>query len=125
MHTLKLVRNGRTDQAFAALDSAVADIPEEHRAERQLLLRHAAVLAMGKGKRDREIEYTKRALPYSKDYSFAAYNFSQLLLRDGQVDLARRYAVEAYKLSYRSEAEADRDLVAAIRLQWPSIDTDE
>jgi len=69
--------------------------------------------------------YTKRALPYSKDYSFAAYNFSQLLLRDGQVDLARRYAVEAYKLSYRSEAEADRDLVAAIRLQWPSIDTDE
>jgi len=78
-----------------------------------------------KGKRDREIEYTKRALPYSKDYSFAAYNFSQLLLRDGQVDLARRYAVEAYKLSYRSEAEADRDLVTATRLQWPSIDTDE
>jgi hypothetical protein len=44
-----------------------------------------------------------------------------LLLRDGQVDLAQRYATEAYELSTASETEADRDLTAAILKQWPNI----
>lgn len=125
MQTLRLVRNGQTEEAFAAIDSAIAEVPEQRRTELKVLLCHAAALAMGRGDRDREIEYTKRALPYAKDYSFAAYNFSQLLLKDGQVDLARQYASEAYKLSYRSEADADRDLVKAIRQQWPNIAIDE
>ena len=72
----------------------------------------------------REVEYEKQALPYAKDYRFAAYNFSQLLLEDGQIDLARGYATDAYKLSCSSENEADRDLTAAILKRWPDISVD-
>ena len=85
------------------------------------MLRHAAVLAKANGKRDREIEYTKQALPYAKDYRFAAYNFSQLLLEDGQANLARQFATEAFKLSCASRDKTDRDLVAAILKQWPDL----
>ena len=31
MHTLKLVRKGQFDKVFAALDSAIAEVPEDHR----------------------------------------------------------------------------------------------
>jgi hypothetical protein len=92
------------------------------------LCRHAAVLAHAKGEehreteyKKREIEYTKQKLPRAKDHRFAAYNFAQLLLHDGQVDLAQRYAIEAYGLRTGSETEADRDLTAAILKQWPNI----
>lgn len=122
VHTLKLVRKGQMDKVFAALDSAIAEVPEDHRSlEGVLLLRHAAILARANGKRDREIDYTKQALPYAKDYRFAAYNFSQLLLEDGQANLARQYAMEAFKLSCTCGNETDRDLVKAIRKQWPDL----
>ena len=126
MHTLKLVKKGQIEKAFVALDTAIAEAADERQGDGALLLlRHAAALAMGHGKRKREIQYTKEALPYAKDYTkdygFAAYNLSQLLLKDGQVDLAQRYALEAYELSCSSENEADRDLTTAIVKQWPSI----
>lgn len=124
MRTLELVRNGESEKAFATLDSAIAELPEQHRnVLGVLLLRHAAVLANSKGEQDREIKYTQQALPYAKDYSFAAYNLSQLLLKDGQVDLARRYALEAYKLSCESKDESNCDLVKAILEQWPNLAT--
>jgi hypothetical protein len=74
--------------------------------------------------RGREIEYTKQALPHAVDYRFAAYNFAQLLLRDRQLNPARRYARDAYELCTTPETEADRDLVAAILKQWPNIADD-
>ena len=120
MHTLALSRKGQTEQVFDVLDSAIAEATHEHQGEGALvLLTHAAALAMAKGKRDREILYTERALPYAKDYRFAAYNFARLLLKDGQVDLAEHYAREAYKLSTAADTDADRDLTAAILKQWP------
>ncbi len=127
--SLELTRTAQIEKAFVVLDAAIAEAILEHQGEWILTLcRHAAVLAHAKGDRRREIEYTKReieytkqALPHAKDYRFAAYNFAQLLLRDGQVDLAQRYAIEAYRLRTASETEADRDLTAAIIKQWPNI----
>jgi len=120
--SLELTRTAQIEQAFVVLDAAIAEAILEHQGEWILTLcRHAAVLAHAKGDRRREIEYTKQALPHAKDYRFAAYNFAQLLLRDGQVDLAQRYAIEAYRLRTASETEADRDLTAAIIKQWPNI----
>jgi predicted Abi (CAAX) family protease len=59
--------------------------------------------------------------PYAKDYSFAIYNFAQLLLRNGQTCVAKRYATQAYELSTRRETLADRDLAAALLKEWPEI----
>ena len=108
--SLELTRTAQIEKAFVVLDAAIAEAILEHQGEWILTLcRHAAVLAHAKGDRRRE------------DYRFAAYNFAQLLLRDGQVDLAQRYAIEAYRLRTASETEADRDLTAAIIKQWPNI----
>jgi hypothetical protein len=120
--SLELAKTAQIEQAFVVLDAAIAEAILEHQGESTLhLFRHAAILAHAKGDRGREIEYTKQALPHAKDYRFAAYNFADLLLRDGQIDLAQRYATEAYELSTASETEADRDLTAAILKQWPNI----
>ena len=127
--SLELAKTAQIEQAFVVLDAAIAEAILEHQGEWTMpLCRHAAVFAHAKGDRRREIEYrhceieyTKQALPHAKDYRFAAYNFAQLLLRDGQVDVAERYATEAYELSSASETEADRDLTSAILKQWPNI----
>ncbi len=120
--SLELAKTAQIEQAFVVLDAAIAEAILEHQGEWTMpLCRHAAALAHAKGDRRREIEYTKQALPHAKDYRFAAYNFAQLLLRDGQVDVAERYATEAYELSSASETEADRDLTSAILKQWPNI----
>ena len=122
LESLHLVQSGEREQAFNVLDSALEQATEEnHVTWIGILCRHAAVVAHAAGDRRREIRYTEKALPFAKDYPFAIYNFAQLLLRDGQVDLAKRYATKAYELSTTGETDADRDLVAALLKQWPEI----
>jgi tetratricopeptide (TPR) repeat protein len=120
--SLELAGTGKHDQALSLLDGALAQATEENRGMWvAILCRHAAVFAHAIGDRHREIRYAEEALPYAKDYRFAIYNFAQLLLRDGQVDLAQKYASEAYSLSIAEGTDADRDLAAAILKQWPDI----
>jgi tetratricopeptide (TPR) repeat protein len=122
MESLRLVERREAEQAFNMLDSALAQATEEnHVAWIKILCRHGAAVAQIAGDRRREIRYTEKALPYAKDYSFAIYNFAQLLLRDGQTGLAKQYATQAYELSTRGETIADRDLAAALLKQWPEI----
>lgn len=121
-HSVDLAKTGEVEQALSVLDSALALATQEDRGKWiKILCRHAAILARFMGDRHREIQYTERALPYVKDYRFAVYNLAQLLVMDGQVGLAERYATEAYKLSIAEGTEADRDLAAAILKQWPDI----
>ena len=119
VESLHLVQRGESEQAFNMLDSALEKATEENGI--RTLCRHAALVAHIAGDRRREIRYTESALPYANDYSFAIYNFAQLLLRDGQADLAKRYATKAYELSATGETVADRDLAAALLKQWPEI----
>ena len=121
-HSVDLAKTGEVEQALGVLDSALAQATQEDRGRWiKIICRHAAALAHFTGDRRREIQYTERALPYAKDYRFAVYNFARLLLMDGQVGLAERYATEAYELSAAEGTEADRDLAAAILKQWPNI----
>jgi tetratricopeptide (TPR) repeat protein len=120
--SMSLLKVGERAQALNILDSAIAQAIEENRSTWVRTLSGVAeVVAHVLGDRIREISYRKQALPYCKDYRFAAYNFAQLLLRAGQFDLAQQYATEAYEQSSSSETEADRDLTTAILKQWPNI----
>ncbi len=123
MHeSLEFARVGQEDQALKVLDDAIAEALHENRhIWLSILCSHAAVLSRHIGDRGREIHYREVALPLAKDYRFAAYNFAQLLLSDGQFALAEQYAAEAYTLSITQTTEADRDLVAAIVKQWPNV----
>ena len=118
--SIELAKVGRTEEALSAVDDVLAEAIRENRTTWvSTLCGHAAVLAYAMGKRARQIDYEEMALPFARDWRFAAYNFAQLLMSDGQMVRAQRYAREAYKLSIASEAQADRDLAAAIRRQWP------
>jgi hypothetical protein len=120
--TVEFMRAAKDERALSLLDDAIAEAVQEHRdIWVSILCGHAAVISNHIGDRRREIHYNQLRLPMAKDYAFAAYNFAQLLLSDGQVARAEQYASEAYKLSITKDTEADRDLVAAILKQWPSV----
>ena len=120
--SVALVRDGQPDEALRVLDEAIAQATDEERGMWVgTLCRHAAVLALAMGDVRREIRYAEQALPHADDERFALYNFAQLLLRGGEVDRAARYANKAHQLALEQGTEADRDLVAALRKQWPNL----
>jgi hypothetical protein len=84
--SLEFMRAAKYEQALSLLDNAIAEAVQE---QRHLwvptLCGHAAVISHQMGDRRREIHYNQLRLPLAKDYAFAAYNFAQLLLSDGQV----------------------------------------
>jgi tetratricopeptide (TPR) repeat protein len=113
---------GKTEQALNLLDSAIAEaIQRNYTRWTSALCRHAANLSRSMGDRQRQIHYEEQALPFASEYSFAAYNFAQLLLSDGQLDRAERFAAEAYRQCIQKGTDADRDLITAILRQWPDV----
>lgn len=120
--SLELMKSGKKEQALNALDPAIAEAIEgNHSRWVSVLARHAVALSLSMGDRERQIHYEQQALPFAKDYWFAAYHFAQLLLGDGQLLRAERYAAEAYRQSMTQTSEADSDLRAAILKQWPNV----
>jgi tetratricopeptide (TPR) repeat protein len=120
--SLDLARDRQPEEALRILDDVIAQANEEKRGTWVgTLCRHAAVLAHAMGDIRREIQYAEQALPHADDHRFALYNFTQLLLRSGEVARAERYAREAHKLALAQGTETDRDLIAAIRKQWPNL----
>jgi tetratricopeptide (TPR) repeat protein len=120
--SLDLARDRQPEEALRILDDLIAQANEEKRGMWVgTLCRHAAVLAHATGDIRREIQYAEQALPHADDHCFALYNFAQLLLRGGEVARAERYAREAHKLALAQGTETDRDLIAAIRKQWPNL----
>lgn len=121
--TLELAKGGKTLRALDVLDHVLAEAIHENRDSCILALcKHGSVMALANGERDRQIRYEEMALPYSREYPFAAYNLAQLLLSDGQAVRAERYALEAFKLCVTGETQADRDLAAVILKQWPNFE---
>ena len=120
--SLELIKSGKMEEARQLLDSAIAEaIQGNHSRWASVLCRCAAGISRSMGDRQRQIHYEEQALPFAKDYGFAAYNFAQLLLSDGQLARAEHYAAEAYRQSITHTADADRDLITAILRQWPNV----
>jgi Tfp pilus assembly protein PilF len=122
MSTVDLIQRRETEQAFTDIDQTLNDALHDNQdLWVKTLCKHGAVMAHAAGDRDREIRYLKQALPYAKDRQFALYNLAELLLRDGQIGAAERYATEAYQMSVANETADNRELATAILKLWPSI----
>ena len=120
--SVELLKSGKREEARKLLDPAIAEaIRFDHSGWALILCRHAAVISRLMGDRERQIHYEEQALAFAPDYSFAAYNFAQLLLSDGQLLRAEHYAAEAYRQSIPQTTGDDRDLIAAILRQWPNV----
>jgi hypothetical protein len=122
MGTVDQIQRGETEHAFGDIDRTLADaLHDNQELWIKTLCKHAAVMAHAAGDRDREIRYTKQALPFATDRQFALYNLAELLQRDGQIGAAEQYATEAYQLSVAEGTADNRELSAAILRLWPSI----
>ena len=118
----ELLKSGKEEEARQLLDPAIAKaIHGNHSRWASVLCRCAAVISQSMGDRQSQIHYEEQALQFATDYGFAAYNFAQLLLSDGQLVRAEYYAIEAYRQSITQTADADRDLITAILRQWPNV----
>jgi hypothetical protein len=116
------MKSGKKEQALNVLDPAIAEAIEgNHCRWVSVLSRHAVALSRSMGNRERQLHYEQQALPFSEDYRFAAYTFAQLLLSDGQLVRAERYAAESYMQRIAQTSENDSDLRAAILKQWPNV----
>lgn len=120
--SLELAKSGKAEQALNLLDSAITEAIERNHTRWALALsRHAAFLSRVKGDAQRQIHYEEQALPFAEDYAFAAYNFAQLLLSNGQLVRAEHFAAEAYRRCIAKNTDAGRDLMTAILKQWPNV----
>ena len=121
--SLRMPLAGQARQAFDLVDAALREaIQEDRRTWALSLTKHGVVLARAASDRTREIVYSEQALRFTtKDYAFAAYNFAKLLAIDGDNARGEQFASEAYALASSGSTEADADLVAAIRKQWPNL----
>jgi tetratricopeptide (TPR) repeat protein len=118
----EFAKAGEPEQALSIVEDAISEATKDQRKDWiYLLCGHAAVLADAMGDTRRKIRYVQQALPHAQDYQFAAYNFARLLLDDGQLELAKQYAAEAYQLATAKGTQADSDLKKAILELWPSI----
>lgn len=117
----ELLKSGK-QEALQLLDPAIAEAIQGNQTRwATVLCRHASVISRSMRDRQRQIHYEEQALPFATDYGFAAYNFAQLLLSDGQLARAEHYAAEAYRQSITQMADANRDLITAILRQWPNV----
>jgi len=120
--SLEFARKGQPEEALRVLDDSIAQANEEKRGMWVgTLCRHASVLVNAMGDIRREIQYAEQALPHADNERFALYNFAQLLLRGGDAARAERYAKKAHQLALAQGTEADGDLIAALRKQWPNL----
>jgi Flp pilus assembly protein TadD len=120
--TVDLIQRRETEQAFGDIDRTLADaLHDNQELWVETLCKHGAVMAHATGDREREIRYTKQALPYAKDRQFALYNLAELLMRDGQSGAAEQCATEAYQLSVAEGNTDNRELATAILRSWPGI----
>lgn len=119
---LVLAKSGKAEQALNLLDTAIAEaIERNHTRWVSALSRHAAIISRVKGDTQRQIRYEEQALPFAEDRAFAAYNFAQLLLSNGQLVRAEHLAAEAYRQCITKDTDAGRDLMTAILKQWPNV----
>ena len=121
----ELTMSGKTEaleQALNLLDSAIAEaIQQNHTKWATVLTRQAASLSHATMDPQRRLHYEEQALPFAKDHAFAAYNFAQLLLSNGQPVRAEQFAAEAYRQCITRNTDADCDLITAILKQWPNV----
>jgi tetratricopeptide (TPR) repeat protein len=122
LDSLHYAGEGKAAEAFEMIDDALEEATRNNDTTwLKTLYGHAAVVAHIAGDRRREIGYKERTLQFVNDYPFALHNLAQLLFEDGQINQAKRYAAEAFKLTSNGQTESERDLAAALLKQWPDL----
>jgi len=121
-----LWENGQHAEALRFLDAWIARAEEEHEALYvQQLSMHASVLAQSIGDSGLVKRYSAQVLSSdpgdSLAQALALYTLADALFREGEINLAKKYAARSYTLVADADTEEDRGLLELLINKWPEV----
>jgi len=118
----QLWKSGETGKALKLLDDSISEAIRMNKGSwvRRLAL-HAAVLCDSIGDLSSEKKYREQCLTYGSDDPMALYGLAKVLLQQGEIELAKKYAMAAYERCVEGGTELDRALIASIVQRWPEL----
>jgi len=118
----ELSKQGNSPKALELLDDEIAHAVRESRGIWVCTLsRHASAIADQMGDLDLVRRYREQCLAHDPDNPLTLLSLAEVLDRQGEVALAKEYAIKSYQLSVQLDTELDRAVVESISKQWPEI----
>jgi tetratricopeptide (TPR) repeat protein len=118
----ELTKRGENQAALRLLDDAIEEAVRDNRSLWVCTLsRHASAIASEMGDLRLVRRYREQCLIRDPDNPLALFSVADILRRQGEEDLARRYAAKAYRFSVNSQTELDRALIESLLKAWPDV----
>ncbi len=118
----ELSKQGEDERALALLDDALTRAVLENRTTWiRILSHHAAVISDSIGDLHRVRRYYEKSLASDPDNSKALYGLANALQRQGETELAKRYATKCYQSIRDSESDLDQALLELVLHGWPEL----
>ena len=118
----ELWKRGQHQEALKILDDSIAKAKQENRGLWvKILSRHASVISGSLGDLGLERRYCEQVLAYQPDDALALFGLADVLFRQSQPDLAKRYAAKSYALVAHSNTDMDRGLAELLTKKWPEV----
>ena len=113
---------GEHEKALKLLDdSIVVAAAEGRKSWVRTLSHHAAVLASSVANLGLVKHYYEQSLAHNPGNPRALYGLANVLLEQGEIELARNHAAKCHEAILQSEDEIDRGLLDLIAKRWPEI----
>ena len=118
-----LWKRGQHQEALKILDDSIVKAKQENRGRWiKILSRHASVICRSLGDLGLERRYSEQAVAYQPDDALALFGLADVLFRQSQPDLAKRYAIKSYALVAHSNTDMDRALAELLTKKWPEVE---
>jgi hypothetical protein len=118
----RFARAGDPQQALLVLDDSIGEAIRSGRADWvSLLTSNAVILCDVTGDLTRARRYCEQCLAHVPDDPWTAYRLANVLLRQGESDLAKRHAARSYSLVTHSDRKRDRGLIDLLAKEWPEV----
>jgi hypothetical protein len=119
----KLWMSGQHREALELLDKWIARAKSEDRdIWVKVLSMHACLISDSINDLGRTKQYCEDVLAREPDNPLALSALADVLFRQGETDLAKRYAVKSYALVANSSTQEGRGLFELLTKKWPGID---
>ena len=113
---------GDPQRALRILDQSIQDAIRQKKDQWvEVLGRHAALISESIGDLPQARQYNEQVLRYGPDNPMALYGLAKVLSEQGEIELARQYAVRCREAVARSGNEIHQGVLELIAKRWPEI----
>jgi tetratricopeptide (TPR) repeat protein len=118
----ELSKRGNNDEALKLLDASIRTALGANKVSWvQTLCRHASAIADFAGDLASVRRYRELAVQHAANDAQNLYGLADILLRQGDAEIARSMATKAYALIRESSDELDRGLAELLIKRWPEL----